>query len=264
MSLIETMREDSLFWITLNRPDKGNAYTLEMVKALVSALKFADEESEIKVVLLKSAGDYFCTGGDISLMQKKEEMFSGESLELRQNYHFGIQEIPRQFEKMQKPVISLIQGAAVGAGCDLVAMTDLRIASKDATFSESFNRVGLVPGDGGAYFLIRAVGYSKAMEMFMLAKTYSAQEMMNHGLVHEVVEKNDLENKGREFAQRLLMHPPHAVWMTKRSLIQAYQDNLSHHLEMMSAYQALTQRSDDHFISLSNLKNKETRPYQTK
>jgi 2-(1,2-epoxy-1,2-dihydrophenyl)acetyl-CoA isomerase len=261
---ILTQAHDGIFTITLNRPDKGHAYTLPMVQNLVQALKWADQTPTVRVVILESSGEHFCTGGDVKAMATKSEMFSGEGLELKQNYHFGIQEIPRQFERMQKPVISLIHGAAVGAGCDLVAMTDLRIATPEASFAETFCRVGLVPGDGGAYFLIRAVGYPMAMEMFMLGKTYTAEEALKMKLVHEIVSKNQLKERGIEVAKRISSYPPQAVWMTKRALIQAYRDQLPNHLEMMSSFQALTQRSHDHFSSLENLKNQDSRPYSGK
>jgi 2-(1,2-epoxy-1,2-dihydrophenyl)acetyl-CoA isomerase len=263
-TLILTEQEGPLLWITLNRPERGNAYSTPMVKELVQALQMGDQNHDVRVMILKAEGEHFCTGGDIKFMAEQSEMFAGSSLELRQQYHFGIQEIPRQIERLQKPLLSLIQGSAVGAGCDLVAMTDLRFATPEASFSESFNRVGLVPGDGGSYFLIRAIGYSRAMEMFFLGKKYSAKEAHQMGLVHAVFEAGQILNEVKKIALKIAQFPPEAVWMTKRALVQAYQDNLHHHLEMMSAYQALTQRSEDHFLSLENLKNQETRPYNGK
>jgi len=126
-------------------------------------------------------------------MKDKSGMFAGESNQLRETYQAGIQQIPLTISQLKTPIIAMVNGAAVGAGCDLAAMCDLRIASTTAIFAETFARVGLVPGDGGAFFLTRLIGYGKAMEMFLTCKNVPAEEAMRIGLVNEVVLPEELQ-----------------------------------------------------------------------
>jgi 2-(1,2-epoxy-1,2-dihydrophenyl)acetyl-CoA isomerase len=232
--------------LTLNRPEAKNAYSHEMVGELVLALREADMDEDVRVVVLSAKGDSFCAGGDIKLMAEKSGMFSGDSIHLKHNYEQGIQQIPKAFRDLKKPVIAKINGASVGAGCDLTCMCDLRIASPLAKFSETFAKVGLVPGDGGAYFLIRAIGYAKAMEMFLTGKVYSAEEAKAMGLVHHVFSEDKIDEEVNNLALKLSEIPPIALQLTKKSLQYGYHQNLDEHLELMSSFQAITQRTSDH------------------
>lgn len=240
-------------WITLNRPESSNAYSVSMVQGLVEALKYADMDTDVRVIVITGAGKNFCAGGDIKSMKGKSGMFAGESNQLREAYQFGIQQIPLAFSNLKTPVIAMVNGAAVGAGCDLAAMCDLRVASNEASFAETFAKVGLVPGDGGAFFLTRLVGFGKAMEMFMTCKTFSALEAKEMGLVNQVVLPTELKSKTEEMAEQLSGLPPIALQMTKKALYHAYQNDLNSHLELMAAYQGITQRSSDHFKALDGM-----------
>lgn len=249
-------KKNHTLWVTLNRPDASNAYSVAMVKSLVDVLKQADFDTDIRVIVITGAGKNFCAGGDIKAMKGKTGMFAGESNELRETYQAGIQQIPLIISQLKTPVIAMVNGAAVGAGCDLAAMCDLRVASTEASFAETFARVGLVPGDGGAFFLTRLIGFGKAMEMFMTCKTISAQEALNIGLVNQVVLQNELKNKTEELAEQLSSLPPIALQMTKKAVVHAYQNDLNSHLELMAAYQGITQRSSDHFKALDGMMEK--------
>lgn len=249
-------KKNHTLWITLNRPEASNAYSTGMVKALVEVLKHADVDNLIRVIVITGAGKNFCAGGDIKAMKGKTGMFAGESNELRETYQAGIQQIPQTISQLKTPVIAMVNGAAVGAGCDLAAMCDLRIASMEATFAETFAKVGLVPGDGGAYFLTRLIGFGKAMEMFLTCKSISAQEALNIGLVNQVVLQSELKNKTEELAEQLSSLPPIALQMTKKAVVHAYQNDLNSHLELMAAYQGITQRSSDHFKALDGMMEK--------
>lgn len=243
-------------WVTLNRPEASNAYSSGMVKALVEVLKHADADNNVRVIVITGAGKNFCAGGDIKAMKGKTGMFAGESNELREAYQAGIQQIPMTIAQLKTPIIAAVNGAAVGAGCDLAAMCDLRIASEEGTFAETFARVGLVPGDGGAFFLTRLVGFGKAMEMFITCRTYSAQEALKMGLVNQVVLPSELVARTEELSEQLSSLPPIALQMTKKALIHAYQSDLLSHLELMAAYQGITQRSSDHFKALDGMLEK--------
>jgi 2-(1,2-epoxy-1,2-dihydrophenyl)acetyl-CoA isomerase len=247
-------------WITLNRPDASNAYSTGMVSALVEVIRHADIDNSIRAIVITGAGKNFCAGGDIKAMRGKSGMFAGESNELRETYQSGIQQIPLAISQMKTPLIAMVNGAAVGAGCDLAAMCDLRIASTQAVFAETFAKVGLVPGDGGAFFLTRLVGYGKAMEMFLTCRNYSAEEALKMGLINEVVLPDQLKLRTMEVVDEIVKLPPIAMQMTKKAIIHAHQSDLVSHLELMAAYQGITQRSSDHFKALDEMieKKKQT------
>lgn len=257
--LLVEQRTQSL-WITLNRPEASNAYSTSMVNALVEVIKHADIDNSIRVIVITGAGKNFCAGGDVKAMRGKTGMFAGESNELREAYQAGIQQIPLTISQIKTPIIAMVNGAAVGAGCDLAAMCDLRIASESALFAETFAKVGLVPGDGGAFFLTRLVGYAKAMEMFLTCRNYSATEALKMGLVNEVVLPDQLMKRTSEVVEEIINLPPIAVQMTKKAIIHAHQNDLISHLELMAAYQGITQRSSDHFKALDGMieKKKQT------
>lgn len=246
-------KKNHALWITLNRPEASNAYSTNMVKALVEVLKFADIDNEIRVMIITGAGKNFCAGGDIKAMRGKTGMFAGESNELRETYQSGIQQIPLTVSQLKTPLVAMVNGAAVGAGCDLAAMCDLRVASEDASFAETFAKVGLVPGDGGAFFLTRLIGFGKAMEMFLTCKNVSAGEALKIGLVNQVVLRDELRSKTQELADQLASLPPIALQMTKKAVLHAYQNDVNSHLELMAAYQGITQRSSDHFRALDGM-----------
>lgn len=249
-------------WITLNRPESSNAYSSGMVKALVEVLKYADKDNQIRVMVITGAGKNFCAGGDIKAMRGKTGMFAGESNELREAYQSGIQQIPLVISQLKTPLIAMVNGAAIGAGCDLAAMCDLRIASTESSFGETFAKVGLVPGDGGAFFLTRLIGFAKAMEMFLTCKIFSAEEALEMGLVNQVVLPEELKAKTIELVESLASFPPIALQMTKKAVIHGHQTDLISHLELMAAYQGITQRSSDHFRALEGMAEKKKPTFQ--
>ncbi len=261
MEHLEIEDKGHVRWIWLNRPDASNAYSDSMVIDFPHALDLASRDKNVRVVVVASRGKNFCAGGDVKAMRDKTGMFAGAANELRERYMEGIQQIPHAFSRQKKPVIMMIQGAAVGAGCDLVAMADLRIASSEASFAETFTRVGLIPGDGGAWFLIRAVGFSKASEMFFTTKTYSALEAHKMGLVHEVVSSDQLVRRTAELANQLAALPPIAVQLTKKALQHAYESSIQTHLDVAAALQSITQTSSDHQKAVASLLNKTSPTY---
>lgn len=254
-------QKGSSLWITLNRPEASNAYSMGMVKALVEVIRHADLDNSIRAMVITGAGKNFCAGGDVKAMKGKTGMFAGESNELREAYQAGIQQIPLAISQTRTPLIAMVNGAAVGAGCDLAAMCDLRIASESAVFAETFARVGLVPGDGGAFFLTRLIGFGKAMEMFLTCRNYSAPEALKMGLVNEVVLPDQLGSRTAAIVEEIVNLPPIAVQMTKKAIAHAHQSDLISHLELMAAYQGITQRSSDHFKALEGMIDKKRQTF---
>ena len=164
----------------------------------------------------------------------------------RRNYKLGIQRIPLAFDRLEVPIIAAVNGPAIGAGCDLACMCDVRIAAESAKFAESFVKLGIIPGDGGAWLLPRVVGYSKACEMAFTGDTLDAKEALACGLVSRVVPDAELMAEARKLAQRIAANPPHAVRMTKRLIREGQNVQLATLLELSAAMQSLAHATADH------------------
>tara|TARA_R110000868_G_scaffold280577_1_gene540969 strand:- start:739 stop:1548 length:810 start_codon:yes stop_codon:yes gene_type:complete len=237
-----SLLEGGILQVTLNRPDSSNAFSDEMIESLVTMMPLAEADPSVRVYLITGAGKHFCAGGDIKAMNEQTGMFKGPPNELRQRYQQGIQRIPLMMESLSKPIISYVNGAAVGAGCDFACMADLRVASDKAFFAETFAKLGLVPGDGGTYFLPRVIGWPRAMEMFLTGRRVSASEALTWGMVNRVGEFE----VALELAKTCLEMAPIALQMTKKALKLSQRAELSQALDQLAAFQGITQRSDDH------------------
>ncbi|MCT4640815.1 MAG: enoyl-CoA hydratase-related protein [Bacteriovoracaceae bacterium] len=256
--------KDHSLWITLNRPSASNAFTDDMIKNLVSTLFKADEDPNIRCIVITGEGKHFCAGGDVKQMKQKQGMFAGEPNELRNRYKFGIQQIPLCFERLATPVVAMINGAAIGAGLDLACMCDIRICSDKAKFGETFTKLGLIPGDGGTYFLQRVVGLSKAMEMTLTADIYDSTQALNMGLVSTVTTSEYLLEKTTNIVDRICKNAPIATSMAKRSINHAYRADLNSTLDLLAAYQGISQRTSDHFSAVDALLNKSQTNFKNK
>ena len=240
--------------VLLDSPGKKNALDNELIEEIVTCLSQLDKDSATRVVLLGSSSNVFCSGGDIKAMMEKKDMFSGGSINLRNQYHFGIQEIARAFERFKKPVIAVIDGACVGAGADLACMCDLRVGSDRLLFMETFSNLALVPGDGGTYFVSRVLGYPKAMELYLTARAVKSEEALEIGLISFLESTNTVWDKAFELASTIASKPPVAVEMTKQALKESFSNkNLESNLNLLSSFQAITQLSEDHQRGLRNL-----------
>jgi len=234
--------------LMLNRPERRNPITdVTLVDALVSALETADADLNVRVVILTGAGSAFCSGGDLRQMQAGAGGLVGDTPEqTRLNYQQGIQRIPRAIEALGVPVIAAVNGAAVGAGCDLACMCDVRIASEKARFAESFVSLGLIPGDGGTWLLPRIVGFSQATEMALTGEMIDAKQALSMGLVSRVVSPETLLETCHGVADKIIRHPPQAVRMTRRMLRQSCNLTLDDTLEMAGRNQGVAHETRDH------------------
>lgn len=248
--------KDHICLITLNDQEKRNAISLEMVDELVECFEYNDKRSEVRVFVLTGSGKAFSAGGNVKDMKDRVGMFEGPAHQLRRIYENGIQRIPRCIEQLQKPLIGMINGAAIGAGCDLSFMCDIRVLSEYSKFGETFSKLGLVPGVGGTYFLARAVGYSKAMEMFLTGDVYSGKQAFEMGLGNYYVESDNMLDFTIDLAKKIASNAPEAIMMTKRVLKSSHMTELSTQLDMLAAYQSIVQRMDDHFEGVDALLEK--------
>lgn len=253
--LLDWQEDLGILWLTLNRPKAHNAIDFDMIEGIEEACRLCEGHDEVRVLIIRALGKSFCAGGDIKDMQNQSGMFEGASMALRKNYQRGIQRIPKALESLSIPIMAIVDGPAIGAGCDLACMADMRIAGPHATFSESFARLALVPGDGGTFFLPRIIGYAKAMEMFLTARTLNAQEAYDWGLVNFLV-KDDQEKFACELVKKMNQLAPEALSMTKEALKSAAHTPLEHHLNFLSTLQAITQRGQDHFEALKAMQDK--------
>ncbi len=248
--------------IILDNADSSNAITLEMVDSLIRVLKQADYDSAVRVIVITGAGKAFCAGGDVKAMLSKTGLFAGESNELRVQYIKGIQQIPRCLEELSKPVIAAVNGAAIGAGCDLALMCDIRIGTTLSRFGETFVKLGLVPGDGGSFFLQRVVGFAKAMELSLTAEILNGEDCLKWGLLNRLVPEEELMPEALAWAQKIAEHPPIAIQMTKKAVKLAYSRDLNHVLELAAAYQGIAQRTEDHFTAVVAMRDKKSATYK--
>ena len=233
-------QDGAVLTLTLDRPDARNAYSEAMVDSLVRALDDADRDDAVRCVILTGAGPAFSAGGDL------KRMLQQGPVDLRRRYVDGIQRIPRRLALAEKPVIAAINGPAIGAGLDLACMCDLRVAARGAQLGSTFVKVGLVPGDGGAYFLSRAIGFSRALELMLTARLVDTDEAERIGLVHRVVEPDQLLPTARALAEQIAANAPLAVRMTKRAAYRSFDADLEQALELAATYQGVVQNTADH------------------
>ncbi|WP_066555654.1 enoyl-CoA hydratase-related protein [Croceicoccus bisphenolivorans] len=233
--------------ITLNMPDKRNPLTgAAMLDALENALRAADAADAVRCVVLTGAGSAFSSGGDLNDMVPGGALVSEDPARTRDNYRTGIQRLPRLFESIEVPVIAAVNGAAVGAGCDLACMCDIRIAGQSARFAESFVKLGLISGDGGAWLLPAVVGYSQAAEMALTGDWVGAEAALAMGLVSRVVADADLMDMALDLARRIAANPPQATRITKRLLKRWRDASLDDVLDHAASAQALMHTTAEH------------------
>lgn len=246
-SEIAVGRTGRIATLTLNRPERRNPISGPAVIAeLVSALEAVQADPEVSVLVLTGAGSCFSAGGDIRAMRERSETFAGAPLEVARNYRSGVQRIPLAFEALDVPVIAAVNGPAVGAGSDLAMMCDLRIASTAARFSQAFVNLGIVPGDGGAWFLTRRIGYQHAADLILTGRTVEADEALALGMVMKVVPPEALTGEAMALAEIIAAKPPQAVRLAKRLLRQAERVGLADFLDATAAYQAMLHHTEDH------------------
>lgn len=237
---------------TLNLPDQRNPISgTDMVDAIVGAASRVNADMDVRAVIITGAGSGFSSGGNVKDMADGVGLFGHSAVEQRTAYRDGIQRIPRALMSCEVPLIAAVNGAAVGAGCDLALMCDLRVASTEAWFAESFVKLGIIPGDGGAYFLPRAVGAARAAEMALTGDRVDADTALEWGLVSYVVQPEQLLAQARALADRIAVNPPHAVRLAKKLLIAGRGQSLDAVLDMSAAYQALAHQTADHATAVA-------------
>ncbi len=234
--------------VTFNRPAARNAIGEHADCAeLIAALREADADPDVSVLILTGAGSAFSAGGNIQGMHDRNGIGPlATPDDTRANYRRGVQQIPRALADLEIATVAAINGHAIGLGLDLAALCDLRVASKDAKFAASFIKMGITPGDGGAWVLQRVLGYARAAELILTGDTITAEEALAIGLVNRIVAPEEVMREAKALAQRIAVNPPRSVRLSKRLLREAQHARLADILELSAAFQALAHETADH------------------
>ncbi len=244
-------RDGPIAIVTMNRPETRNALSDEdVVDAFVRCCADINADLSVRVMVLTGAGPAFSSGGNLKTLRDTVGAGLGEPSMSRYAYRDGIQRIPMALYNLEVPTIAAVNGPAYGAGNDLTCMCDVRIASEHAVFAESFVKLGLTPGDGGAWLLPRVVGMSRACEMSFTGEPISAQKALEWGMVSSVVAAEELMPAALEMARRIAANSGPALRMTKRLLREGQHTRLDTLLEMSAACQALAHHTAEHESAL--------------
>lgn len=240
--------ENGIGTITLSNPKKKNAFTMEMIDAWAETLVKWRTDPEVQVIVLTGAGKDFCTGVDVTNMGEMAGPVNQKSV-LWDRIH----RIALTLEDTDKPVIAALNGIAIGAGFDMALMCDLRFAADTAVFSEGYVKAGMVPGDGGAYFLPRLVGIAKALELLWTGDMISAEEALRIGMVNRVYSSDSLMEETYKFAGRLVDGPGTVIRMIKRATYQSMRSDLRTALDLISSHMGVVRETEDSKAAMMKL-----------
>lgn len=256
-------REGAILTVRMDSPETRNALsTPAQMQEFVDLCAAVRLDRSVKVIILTGNGPAFCAGGNVKDMAERGGIFAGSPYEVSESYRNGIQRIPTCLYNLDVPVIAALNGPAIGAGLDLACMCDVRIAADGAKFAESFVKLGIVPGDGGAWLLPRIVGMPKASLMALTGDAIDAATALAWGLVTEVVPAAQLQDAALALARRMAANPSHGLRLTKRLLREGQHMRLDSLLEMSAAYQALAHHTEDHAEAVSAFLGKREPQYQ--
>jgi len=255
--------EERVAELTFQRDDVRNALTgTALIEDIVRTVDWANRCPEVSVLILTGAGAAFSSGGNVKQMQERSGIFGGAPVTIQDQYRRGIQQIPLALHQAEIPVIAAINGPAIGAGLDLACMCDMRIASTRVLLGETFINLGITPGDGGAWFLQRLIGYQKAAELTLTGRVIKADEALQLGLLLEVVEPEQLLPRARELAAQMAAKPPLTLRLTKRMLKLAQRSELPDFLDLCASFQSLAHHTGDHLEAVNAFLEKRVSNYR--
>ena len=240
--------------LTFNRHDVRNALTSTAIADdIVNTVEWINKTPEIAVLIITGAGSAFSSGGNIKDMAERAGDFAGDVQELERRYREGIQRIPLALHKLEVPVIAAVNGPAIGAGFDIANMCDIRIASTKAKFGETFVNLGIIPGDGGAWFMQRLIGYQKAAELTFTGRVIDAVEAKAIGVVLDVTEPESLLAKVNELAGEIASKPVASLRLTKRLMKLAQRTELPDFLDICAVFQGMCHNNPEHLSAVNTM-----------
>jgi enoyl-CoA hydratase/carnithine racemase len=239
--------ENRVATLTFQRDDVRNALTgTTLIEDIVQTAAWANLNRDVSVLIITGDGKAFSSGGNVKEMRDKQGIFGGQAAEIQEQYRQGIQRIPLAIHELEVPTIAAINGAAIGAGFDLCNMCDIRLGCPETLLGETFINLGIIPGDGGAWFLQRVVGYQRAAELSLTGRLITPDQALEYGILMEVTESDALLPRAQELAAQIAAKPPRGVRMTKRLLKAAQRMELKDLLDMSASMQAISHQMDDH------------------
>ncbi len=245
-------KDGAVVLLTINRPDERNLLGRIGDGLLFErAVERVHNDHDIRCAILTGAGSAFSSGGDVKAMRDRTGPFEGGSAELRENYRNEIHRMVRGLWNLDVPLIAAVNGPAIGLGNDVACLADIRLASEKAVFGQTFLKLCLIPGDGGAWILQQLIGYSRAAQMLLTGQIIDAETARDWGLVSEVTSADELLPKAREIADEIAKQPPVALRMAKRLLRAGRQDRFESVMEMSANLQGILQRTADHEEALA-------------
>lgn len=246
--------EDRVAVLTLNRHDLRNALTgSNLIDDLVATADWVNHCDDVSVLVITGAGSAFSAGGNIRDMADRSGDFAGDPAECAERYRKGIQRIPLAMQAIEVPVIAAVNGPAIGAGFDLANMADIRIAADTAKFGETFLNLGIIPGDGGAWFMQRLIGYQRAFELTLTGRIVDAAEAKDLGIVMDVVPADELMPKALAMATKMASQPPKATRLTKRLMKMAQRMELKDFLDLCACFQGMSHNEPEHLEAVQKM-----------
>ncbi|MCW2522681.1 MAG: enoyl-CoA hydratase [Frankiales bacterium] len=243
--------------ITLNRPHRKNAFTLPMIDRWVELLHAADTDDSVGAIITTGAGGAFCSGIDLAALAEIEPTAAGRRHMLTGHIHH----VALTLDQLDKPVIAVVRGAAVGAGMDMALMCDMRFVGESAYFTEQYVNIGVVPGDGGCYYLPRIVGPAKALEILLSGEPVGAAEALRIGLANRLHPDEEVLEQAQLFAEKLAAQPPLAVQLIKRTMYQSMNTDLRTALNLVASHMGVVMTSADHAEALAAQRDKRPAHY---
>ncbi|WP_445000890.1 enoyl-CoA hydratase-related protein [Halomonas mongoliensis] len=243
--------------LTLDRHDVRNALTgTALTDDIVAVAQWVNACDAVSVLVITGAGSAFSAGGNVKDMAERGGDFAGDVAEVSARYRRGIQRIPLALQAVEVPIIAAVNGPAIGAGFDLANMADIRIASKKAKFGETFLNLGIIPGDGGAWFMQRLIGYQRAFELTLSGRVIDAEEAKEYDIVLEVTEPEALMETAGELAARIAAQPPKATRLTKRLMKMAQRTELKDFLDLCAVFQGMCHNEPEHLEAVNAMLEK--------
>ncbi|QXE91339.1 enoyl-CoA hydratase/isomerase family protein [Geomonas subterranea] len=255
--------EDRVAVLTFQRDDVRNALTgTALAEDIITTINWVNAEDCVSVLVMTGAGSAFSSGGNVKEMQAQSGIFGGSPVQVQDKYRRGIQQIPLLLHKAEIPVIAAINGPAIGAGFDLANMCDIRIASTRAKVGETFINLGITPGDGGAWFMQRLLGYQRAAELIFTGRVIDAAEALKLGIFLEVVDPEELLPRTMELAREIASKPPVTLRLTKRMMKLAQRSDLPDFLDLCACFQSFAHHTEDHLEAVDAFLEKRKPTYK--
>lgn len=265
MSVITLEKRGPIAILTLNRPDMMNALGQEGDgAAVVAACQEVEADTGIRAAILTGAGRAFSAGGDVKAMRDRTGAFAGSPYSVREGYRRNIHRIVKALYNLEVPLIAAVNGPAIGLGCDVSCMADVRIASDKAKFGVTFLKLGLIPGDGGAWLLPRIIGASRAAELLFTGDVINADMAADWGLVSRVVPADTLMDEALSLATRMAGQPPQSLRLAKTLLRHGTTASYETIMEMSAAAQSMMHHTEDHIEGVNAILEKRSPHFEGK